>query len=440
MQQLEGGARAAARPRRRRRAGSRGSPTSRTPPGSASRRTPTRRASAMSRAASSPSGARRPACSSRKASSTFWIRSRKSAGSHEVHAGLVTRESQWADASAPADTQVGMDDRRMIQGRGRSMRERIEDGERSFSFEFFPPKDGGRRGAALAGDHASWSPYQPTFVSVTYGAGGTTRDTTVPITGRIARETSLVPDGPPHLRRAHPRGARRHPGQLRPRPASATCSPCAATRGGPRADWTPTLGGLTYASELVELATRWASSRSAWRRSRWATRRPSPSSTTPGCCWPRQRAPSSRSPRWSSGRRLRRPRRARPGRGGLRHPDPARASCRSSTCARSPGWPSCRAPSCPTRWSPASTPHEDDRPTSAAGRPDRHRALRAGAGAGRARPALLHAQPVAGDAGDLRGAAHHGLRHRGSFAPCAPSPSPARVRPRGPRHRRRPRR
>ena len=38
-------------------------------------------------------------------------------------------------------------------------------------------------------------PYGPTFVSVTYGAGGTTRDTTVQLTGRIARETSLVPMG-----------------------------------------------------------------------------------------------------------------------------------------------------------------------------------------------------------------------------------------------------
>src|ERR1044072_4098180 len=66
----------------------------------------------------------------------------------------------------------------------------IRDGERSISFEFMPPKD-------EAGVEQLWSairdlePYQPTFVSVTYGAGGTTRDTTVTITGRIARETSL---------------------------------------------------------------------------------------------------------------------------------------------------------------------------------------------------------------------------------------------------------
>ena len=72
----------------------------------------------------------------------------------------------------------------------RSIGQLIREGERSISFEFMPPKD-------EAGVEQLWQairdlePYQPTFVSVTYGAGGTTRDTTVAITGRIARETSL---------------------------------------------------------------------------------------------------------------------------------------------------------------------------------------------------------------------------------------------------------
>ena len=72
----------------------------------------------------------------------------------------------------------------------RGIGELIREGERSFSFEFFPPKD-------EAGEEQLWraisalEPYRPTFVSVTYGAGGSTRDTTVRVTGRIASETSL---------------------------------------------------------------------------------------------------------------------------------------------------------------------------------------------------------------------------------------------------------
>ena len=60
----------------------------------------------------------------------------------------------------------------------------LRQGRRSFSFEFFPPKD-------EAGEEVLWrsiselEPLRPTFVSVTYGAGGTTRDRTVAITGRI---------------------------------------------------------------------------------------------------------------------------------------------------------------------------------------------------------------------------------------------------------------
>src|SRR4026207_1853927 len=80
----------------------------------------------------------------------------------------------------------------MAQGRGRSMRARIEEGERSFSFEFFPPKDADGE-AQLWQAITELEPYRPTFVSVTYGAGGSTRDTTVRVTGRIASETSLTP-------------------------------------------------------------------------------------------------------------------------------------------------------------------------------------------------------------------------------------------------------
>jgi methylenetetrahydrofolate reductase (NADPH) len=60
------------------------------------------------------------------------------------------------------------------------------------SFEFFPPK-------TEALEHQLWTcirrlePLRPRFVSVTYGAGGSTRARTHATVGRIVQETSLVP-------------------------------------------------------------------------------------------------------------------------------------------------------------------------------------------------------------------------------------------------------
>jgi methylenetetrahydrofolate reductase (NADPH) len=72
------------------------------------------------------------------------------------------------------------------------IRARLAEPAPSFSFEFFPPKTD-------AGEQALWQairelePLQPAFVSVTYGAGGSTRDRTVRVTRRIAEETTLTP-------------------------------------------------------------------------------------------------------------------------------------------------------------------------------------------------------------------------------------------------------
>ena len=59
-----------------------------------------------------------------------------------------------------------------------------------FSFEFFPPKDD-RGVEALFETVANLKPLGPTFVSVTYGAGGSTREKTVAITRRIKREAGI---------------------------------------------------------------------------------------------------------------------------------------------------------------------------------------------------------------------------------------------------------
>jgi methylenetetrahydrofolate reductase (NADPH) len=64
-------------------------------------------------------------------------------------------------------------------------------GDIEVSFEFFPPK-------TEAMDKTLWesvetlSPFDPRFVSVTYGAGGTTRERTHNTVARIARETPIA--------------------------------------------------------------------------------------------------------------------------------------------------------------------------------------------------------------------------------------------------------
>lgn len=64
------------------------------------------------------------------------------------------------------------------------------EGDIGVSFEFFPPKTE-RMGEILWDSFATLAPLEPRFVSVTYGAGGTTRERTHATVERIVRETSI---------------------------------------------------------------------------------------------------------------------------------------------------------------------------------------------------------------------------------------------------------
>ena len=65
-------------------------------------------------------------------------------------------------------------------------------GDIHVSFEFFPPKTE-KMEATLWESIQTLAPLSPRFVSVTYGAGGSTRERTHATVARIVRETALVP-------------------------------------------------------------------------------------------------------------------------------------------------------------------------------------------------------------------------------------------------------
>ena len=120
-----------------------------------------------------------------------------------------------------------------------------------FSFEFFPPKTPeGEQNLFTALEELKR--LEPAFVSVTYGAMGSTRDKTIEIVQRIQREFDLEA-------MAHFTCVGATVDELREvldRMRDAGISNVLALRGDPpqgQEDWTKTEGGLEYSRELVEL-------------------------------------------------------------------------------------------------------------------------------------------------------------------------------------------
>ena len=126
-------------------------------------------------------------------------------------------------------------------------------GAPTFSVEFFPPKD-------EAGESRLWDALtafedcRPDFASVTYGAGGSSRDRTIRITSAITARTGI-----PTIAHLTCVGSSKvELEKILQQYAESGIKSILALRGdpqgGPKADWISTPNGFDHADQLVSLA------------------------------------------------------------------------------------------------------------------------------------------------------------------------------------------
>lgn len=134
----------------------------------------------------------------------------------------------------------------------RSIPAMVDSDTPTFSFEFFPPKDDAAE-VSLWDSIRRLEKLSPSFVSITYGAGGATRDRTVKLTQRVLESTSLTP-------LAHLTCVGHSIGELRAivgSYAAAGVRNILALRGDPQGGlgqpWTAHPEGFDHADELVAL-------------------------------------------------------------------------------------------------------------------------------------------------------------------------------------------